>query len=520
VVDTLDFPLDPPEAHDVFGGQDFGVFRSRFDGYHTGEDWWRRRGLSSFGTPVYSIGHGTVTYAAPLGWGADKGVVIVRHVFADSSTILSFYGHLDPPSVVLNVGDCVARGEQVGEIGRPRTPPHLHFEIRSHTPNAPGPGYWSSDPTLAGWEPPSQYIWEHRISTSPGVAWMRPFAAWGSQGLGRLGHDTFAVIENGQLIGVNLLDGSSRWSLPDSSRVYSAMVDAQGALVYVCRRFGRIEAFRLPDLQGDDPSAVTELSEPLWEIKLEVSGIPTFMPLPGGGVVVAGRQEMFGVSAAGALLWEQEVIMRPFDWALAGDQLILAMVGGDATMWTVTASGPPLAWPVQIEGHPVVVGDQVWVYHENGIYRLDTETFSAELLYALPKAIFWWGDIVALSDGGVLVAHADAFDRRLIVLNADGTLRWERSYAQLGWGQQQLLTLDGRAYLLSQESTTSYSDVSLLAIDLDSARLTRIFSGGTRYPLASDTWASALDDGRILLNIGGGYMIALDPQLAFEAVSH
>ncbi|HZY45078.1 MAG TPA: M23 family metallopeptidase, partial [Anaerolineae bacterium] len=66
-------------------------------------------------------------------------VVIVRHVFNDGRTILSFYGHLDPPSVVLNVGDCVERGQQVGEIGKPRGRPHLHFEIRHHLPARPVP---------------------------------------------------------------------------------------------------------------------------------------------------------------------------------------------------------------------------------------------------------------------------------------------------------------------------------------------------------------------------------------------
>ena len=96
VVDLLDFPMDPPHGlRVVFGGRDFGVYRSNYGGRHTGEDWWN--GSASFGTPVHSIGHGTVTFAEPWGWGADKGVVIVRHVFSDGRAILSFYGHLDPP---------------------------------------------------------------------------------------------------------------------------------------------------------------------------------------------------------------------------------------------------------------------------------------------------------------------------------------------------------------------------------------------------------------------------------------
>ena len=70
-----------------------------------------------------------MTYAQPNGWGADKGAVIVQHTFRDGRRILSFYGHLDPPSVELRTGQCTERGDLVGAIGDPRSPPHLHFEI-------------------------------------------------------------------------------------------------------------------------------------------------------------------------------------------------------------------------------------------------------------------------------------------------------------------------------------------------------------------------------------------------------
>jgi len=142
LVDVFDFPLNPPEGDGVArGGGDFGIYRGRYEKYHAGEDWWMSPWRSSFGSPVYSIGHGRVTYAAPNGWGRDQGIVIVRHSFADGRQVLSFYGHLDPDSVILINGDCVTRGERVGAIGRPTTGPHLHFEIRTHMPDEPGTGY-------------------------------------------------------------------------------------------------------------------------------------------------------------------------------------------------------------------------------------------------------------------------------------------------------------------------------------------------------------------------------------------
>src|SRR5690606_41430861 len=63
VVDILDFPMNPPDADNISGGQDFGVFRNRYGKFHAGEDWWGTRRGSTFGEPVYSIGHGLVTYA-------------------------------------------------------------------------------------------------------------------------------------------------------------------------------------------------------------------------------------------------------------------------------------------------------------------------------------------------------------------------------------------------------------------------------------------------------------------------
>jgi outer membrane protein assembly factor BamB len=218
-------------------------------------------------------------------------------------------------------------------------------------------------------------------------------------------------------------------------------------------------------------------------------------------------------------LWARDNVSQVFDWALVEDRLVISTMEADGSMWIVDRSGPR-AWAAQVSGYLAVAGDWVWVYDANGIYRLDLETPSAELVYALPTGLLRRADGVALPDGGVLVAHPDAFDKRLIVLNADGTLRWQRSYAEAVHGQQaHLVIIDGRVYLVSQRLTSSSSEVSVFAIDLDSAELTRVFTAGSRDPLPEDTWALPIGDSRILINVGGGHMVALDPLPAFEAVS-
>ena len=72
MVDVLDFPLNPPDAINTSGGGDFGVYRERYQGNHTGEDW-GLQDRQNFGATVYAIGHGMVTYAQPRGWGRDGG---------------------------------------------------------------------------------------------------------------------------------------------------------------------------------------------------------------------------------------------------------------------------------------------------------------------------------------------------------------------------------------------------------------------------------------------------------------
>jgi outer membrane protein assembly factor BamB len=464
-----------------------------------------------------------VTYAAPLGWGADKGTIVVQHVLADGSSIYSFYGHLDPPSVVLSIGDCVARGERVGRIGRPRSPPHLHFEIRLHTASAPGPGYWPDDPTLAGWVPPSQTIWAYRIAASPGVQWMRPFAGRGMRGVGMLDHDTFVAIEDEQLVGISVQDGSLRWSQTSSVRAKNAMIAADWSTLYaVDRHNGRVEAFGITDTPRGSATAIHDSPlVPVWDIRLGAAGSATLMPLPGGGVVAAFRQKMFGVSAAGELLWKHNTTAQVLDWVLWGDRVIFSAIE-DGSLWTADEAGP-MAWMAPTSGYLVVVDDKILMYGENGVYRLNPETLSVDLLYALPKGFIERGRMVTLSDGGLLLTHADAFDRRLIALNADGTLRWQRSYARTVQGyEHDLLVLDGRPYLVSYHRVAASSEVSVFAIDVNRARLVRIFVGAGRIVRPEYRGVCAIGDGILLLSVGSGVesgsIIAIDTQLALEAV--
>jgi murein DD-endopeptidase MepM/ murein hydrolase activator NlpD len=510
VVDVLDFPLNPPDAAGLAGGGDFGIYRSRYGKYHAGEDWWAASRGASFGEPVHSIGHGWVTYAEPLGWNVDQGVVIIQHTLANGQTILSFYGHLDPPSIVLTPGECVVRGQQVGQIGRPRGSPHLHFEVRLQSPYVPLSGYWPEDPTVMGWLPPSQTIWGQRLRSAPGVEWVRPPVAEGTKGIGVLNGDTLLVIEDGELVGLNLADGAVRWRYEGESRLSNGVMDGQRPVVYVVGRDGRVEALSLLDGQGVVSS--TPGLAALWEVRLSLFGTPVLMPLPQGGVVVSVRQELIGIGLEGTVLWRGNSMGQLFAWATAGEKLMISMSGNETTLWEADETGLE-AWPLTWSGYPIYQNGRLWFYTRDGVYELDMATRTAGLLYGLPASSLQFGEGLALADGGVLLAQADGFDRRLLLFAADGSLRWERSYSGLVEGRPRLLLLDGVVYLVAQDMSGSAMEVRVYRVDVETAELVHLFTGGTRTGVAADVWALAVG-GRLVINIGGGHMVGFEPGAA------
>jgi len=507
IVDTLDFPLDPPEALSVsYGGQDFGQYRGRYDLYHAGEDWQLVRGRSNLGVPVYAIGHGRVTYAQPNGWGRDKGVIIIRHTFADGSSVLSFYGHMEPDSVMLQAGDCVVRGQKIAEIGQPRTPPHLHFEIRTHMPDTPGPGYWSTDPTSAGWLPPSQFIWEYRMKSNPGVVWTRPFTATNPHGTTLINETALIALEDGQLIRLDEDDGTVRWRHAITETVTNAIMSADHSLLYTADRRGKIAVYPLLE---DEEGAPYLPTESLWTMDLEMFGFPTLLPLPDGGVVLSVWNEFRAVSADGTPLWQNDFGKRPFDWLLTDDQLILTFTGRSDPIYALTASGWQ-EWAVEMNGRPIQVGDDIWYYAREGVYRLDPATQTTQLLYQLPPSFLGMGSIIALPAGGALIAHQDLDDSRLIRFDAAGTVQWERSYASLDAGSPQLLLHAEQPYLLLQSDSSVTMQLDLYTIDQQNSTLHHIFTGGTRQALSGDDWVVSINDALLLVNVGGGSMTALD----------
>jgi outer membrane protein assembly factor BamB len=489
---------------------------------------------------VHSIGHGTITYAQPLGWGQDQGVVIVRHTFADGTAVLSFYGHLEPESIVLKAGDCVVRGDVIGRIGKPRSSPHLHFEIRDHLPTEPGRGYSPEEPALAGWKAPSPYIWQQRIAASPGVSWVRPLAGGETQGIGLLDEETYLILQDSELIALNVQDGTLRWRYRPSLRLYDALIHPADRRLYIVSVFGALQALRLSASAetGTHAAGPTPL-EPVWEIELEDVIFPDLMPLPGGGVSLSVRQggqgpSLIGVSPAGHKVWEKQAALWSSHWVLSGSHLLASGAGEE--IWAIDQEGPT-APDTKAGGRLALTGEKALLsYDAEGVYRLDLSNGTAQLIYSLPGGFPGYRDIVVLqpdgikppdvappddaapSDGVILLTHKDAAGSSLTALDPNGALRWRRSYEPTLREQQQLLSFDGRIYLISQTYGLSFSQVTLFEIDVAHAELLRVFSGGSRNLTATDTWFEHVGEGRLLLHIGGTGLLALDTRAAGEAL--
>jgi murein DD-endopeptidase MepM/ murein hydrolase activator NlpD len=77
-----------------------------------------------YGTPIAAAAAGVVIYA---GWlGGYGNLTVIDH----GGGLATAYGHQS--SIVVGVGQSVARGEIIGYVGSTghSTGPHLHFEVR------------------------------------------------------------------------------------------------------------------------------------------------------------------------------------------------------------------------------------------------------------------------------------------------------------------------------------------------------------------------------------------------------
>ncbi len=497
-VDTLDFPMDPPNALAYSrGGRDFGVFRARYDKFHAGEDWWKSGGV--LGESVHSIGNGRITYAQPNGWGRDKGVIIIEHVFNDGRKILSFYGHLDEESFEVFTGECVVRGQFLAKVGRPRTPPHLHFEMRSQAPDRTLGGYWDIDPRTAGWVWPSMRIWEERLMAQVGTRWVRPLENTGIQQIGQLPSGRYAILENDTLLSINIETGLAREFLNfiesptnaqvSEGRLYVTQQDAQG-LIFEFNENNLLNTAAVGEFPAQPPNN-------------------DMLRRPGGGVVVVLASELTGIDGNGNRLWTTQTTGNVVDHVYLEDELIISIEGDTQQTWKIPYLGAPEKL-ADITGQLATSNGVVWIYSEMGLYRINLNN-EVETVATFDETRLNLSDITPLEAGGVMLAHVDKSDQRLLVFSSNGQMSWERSVRDLGRSSLRLETLNGRPYLITEEAVNTTNTVSIYEIRPEQNQLEKVLEAGTRFPYPIDTWFETVNGFELLINVGGGPMLLFDP---------
>jgi hypothetical protein len=141
------------------------------------------------------------------------------------------------------------------------------------------------------------------------------------------------------------------------------------------------------------------------------------------------------------------------------------------------------------------------------------------MVYALPNSVLSLAELAVLDNGDLLLIHADGHDRRLMLVEPEGSLIWEHSIRDLPPGGWRLVSHEEAVYLLVSGSDSSGVKVDMYAIDLESGTLVHILAGGTRETYTRNTWLSPVDGGLFLLNVGDGPLVGFDPQTAFQVIS-
>jgi outer membrane protein assembly factor BamB len=241
------------------------------------------------------------------------------------------------------------------------------------------------------------------------------------------------------------------------------------------------------------------------------------MPLPGGGVAYYAGNQLVAFSRNGETLWQTQLDGRIFDWELGTDLLYISTAGTEGQTWAFSAAGP-VGEEADISGYPLPVADYVAVYAAVGLYRMAPGMGVMEALVELPTAYLVTGDAITLPDGGLLLAHRDLYDRRLIALNSDGSLRWERSLRSIPSTAQELVVVDGRVYLVNEYFAQTGGEVTIYAVNLDEPGLTKILDLPTRPVIGGALWSTAVNDRYILLGIDQ-YLLLFDPLLAAEQLA-
>ncbi|NLX08054.1 MAG: PQQ-binding-like beta-propeller repeat protein [Chloroflexi bacterium] len=482
-VEGFDFPV--PDFNTE--RPDFGIYRARWGGRHTGID----VAFGQAGSPVRAAARGHVTYSDIEGWDTEKGVVVIQHTFPNGLQINTLYGHMEerdgynfPP-----MGTCVERGDIVGAIGEPsQSRPHLHYEVRTRYRHEGGPGYTDISPLELGWLHPVDFTYLARIMIEPAY----------------IGH--FSLLEHPTLPPLRLSTGG--YVFAQSARLLG--LTAAGQTLWQFDTLGSITG--LLELPGGRVLASTSENqvlilnngqfETLWQSPHALASPP--VRLGNAIVFVTGGQTLAAFTPEGSPLWETPPLPgRVTRHAISGDRLALGTLGG--ALWVVDAAGTVLAQQTYpAAALPFAAPDGgFFVLSGSTVTRLDT-ALSAVPLLKTPHT-FTSAAVLLYDPAGTLYLYTGE-GRSLYAYAPDGALKWIAYMPGSHLRPPHLSIGSGQAlYVLT-------TDAQLLAYDTGDGRLLAqqaLYNGGVDG-VASARWLEVEPDNTVRFNGGFLTTITLD----------
>lgn len=441
VVDALDYPIDISDTL-AQGYDDFGIYRPRFGGNHTGID----IGFERWGDPVHAALRGRVTLSNIEEWDTEKGVVILEHTFPDGSIAYSLYGHVEQGETVRlpPVGSCVERGDVIAQIGWPsRGKPHLHYEIRSILPTEGGPGYVDVNPLELGWYHPIEFTELWRARLQPGFTGVQTFPSAPTLPPALLDDGTSVLALSNQL--VSYLDGAEQWriSLGDIATGLTAL---PGGSVAALARGGQVFTLQNGRFTGAWTASALEAS-------------PVFTSGDAGEMLVFATSGagLEAFTLTGTPLWSVPALEGVTD---APRVLALEASGGEVALVVRAANGPllrvvrdgtvllerPLADPAFIT--PAAGGG--WLALDgNELVRLHDGT--NDTLIALERAPARGSRFTADALGNIYL-YTMGTPATLSAYMADGTLHWQVEAPAGREGLSPLLAVGGGCLLYTLDA--------------------------------------------------------------------
>jgi len=401
VVDAFAFPFPQIDLT----RSDFGIYRSRWGGMHTGLDvaFWRH------GDPVMAAARGRVTYSDVEGWDTEKGVVVLQHTFPDGTLINTLYGHMEelngyrfPP-----MDSCVELGDIVGAVGDPSlSAPHLHFEVRTRYRHEGGPGYTATNPLELGWLHPIDFAYLARVWVHPAYRSHVSLTERPSVPPVLLPSGQYVVAHSRYLEGISA-SGTSLWRF-----------DTVGSV---------IDLLALPDGRA---LAVTSANQALIINNGAVSGLWSLAGRAASGallsddrlVVVLDRDTVAAYALDGTSLWSVGPLPgRLVQWAQSGDRFAFTGVGGN--LWIIDRDGRRLL-DTRLEPAPLVfsgLGGSFVVVQGDTLLTLDP-ALALKPVIRLPRAVTTGAHAVTAADGVVYLHPGEG--RSLYAVDPSGELRW------------------------------------------------------------------------------------------------